>query len=256
MRLRLATVAVLMLAVACSPAPSAVGDSATSSHSSAAVAGAVRPVVVLDPGHNGGNGANPETINQPVPNGRGGFKACNTVGAATDAGYPEHAFNWDVALRVRTILRASDIEVFLTRPDDTGVGPCVNERAAIGNRAQADAVVSIHADGGPPDGRGFRVIYSDPPLNEAQGAPSVALATTLRNSLRDAGFPPADYIGTDGLNGRDDLAGLNHSERPAVLVECGNMRNSTEAAGISSSEGRARYATAIADGIMRWLADR
>ena len=31
-------------------------------------------------------------------------------------------------------------------------------------RAQ-DAVVSIHADGGPPSGRGFHVAYSWPPLD-------------------------------------------------------------------------------------------
>src|SRR5690242_3600524 len=53
-------------------------------------------VVVLDPGHNGGNAANPLEINRLVPDGRGGRKPCNTTGTATDSGYPEHAFNFDV----------------------------------------------------------------------------------------------------------------------------------------------------------------
>ena len=47
----------------------------------------------------------------------------------------------------------------MTRSDNSGWGPCINERAAIGNRADADAAISIHADGGPADGRGFHVIY-------------------------------------------------------------------------------------------------
>ena len=45
----------------------------------------------------------------------------------------------------------------MTRSTDTGVGPCVNTRAAIGNAAGADAAVSIHGDGGPVSGRGFDV---------------------------------------------------------------------------------------------------
>src|SRR4051794_8488319 len=39
--------------------------------------------IVIDPGHNGGNGANPALINQLVP--AGGFdKPCDTTGTETD----------------------------------------------------------------------------------------------------------------------------------------------------------------------------
>jgi len=44
-----------------------------------------------------------------VPDGRGGTKPCNTTGTATDAGYPEHKFNWDVALRVGELLLANGV---------------------------------------------------------------------------------------------------------------------------------------------------
>src|SRR5579875_2526342 len=104
-------------------------------------------VVVLDPGHNGGNASHPEIINQLVPAGNGLTKPCNTTGTATNAGYPEHAFTWAVALRVRQLLEQQHITVIMTRPNDAGVGPCVNKRAAIGNAADAAAVVSIHGDG-------------------------------------------------------------------------------------------------------------
>ncbi len=209
--------------------------------------------VVLDPGHNGANASHPAEINRPVPNGRGGTKPCNTTGTSTNRGYPEHAFNWDVALRVRDALTERGVQVVLTRPDDDGVGPCVNDRAAIANRAGADAVVSIHADGTAPSERGFHVAYSDPPLNDSQGPPSVALAEALAGALRGAGFSAAGYIGSDGLDSRSDLAGLNLAEIPAALVECANMRNPEEAALVSTETGRARYAAAIADGIMAWL---
>ncbi len=212
--------------------------------------------VVLDPGHNGANASHPAEINRPVPNGRGGTKACNTTGTSTNRGYPEHAFNWDVALRVRDALTARGVQVVLTRPDDAGVGPCVNDRAAIANRAGADAVVSIHADGAAPSGRGFHVAYSDPPLNASQGPPSVALAEALAGALRRGGFSAAGYIGSGGLDARSDIAGLNLAEIPAALVECANMRNPQDAALVSTPDGRARYAAAIADGIMAWLTSR
>jgi N-acetylmuramoyl-L-alanine amidase len=210
--------------------------------------------VVLDPGHNGANAANPGQINRPVPAGRGRTKACNTTGTATNAGYPEHAFTWDVAVRVRDLLAASGVEVVLTRPNDTGVGPCINERAAIGNRAGAAAVVSIHADGSTnASAHGFHVAYSAPPLNAAQGEPAQRLARTMRDGLVHAGFATSTYIGSGGLSPRDDLGGLNLSERPAVLVECGNMRNATEAATFGSDAGRQSYAAAIAAGILAYL---
>lgn len=212
-------------------------------------------VVVLDPGHNGGNATHAAEINRQVPAGRGRTKPCNTTGTATAAGYPEHAFTWDVSVRVREILTAGGVKVVMTRPNDSGVGPCVNERAAIGNRAAATAVVSIHADGSTSaDAHGFHIAYSAPPLNAAQGEPAKRLATALRDGMRKTGMPTSTYIGSAGLSPRDDLAGLNLSERPAVLVECGNMRNSGEAAAFASAAGRQRYAEAIAAGILAYLA--
>jgi N-acetylmuramoyl-L-alanine amidase len=211
------------------------------------------PVVVLDPGHHGRNAAEPAAIRRPVPDGRGGEKACNTTGTATDAGYPEHAFAFDVATRVAQRLGSAGVHVVLTRPDDDGVGPCVDERGRAGEAAGAAAVVSIHADGADPAASGFHVAYSDPPLNPVQAGPALELATALRDALRAGGFRDADYIGRDGLSARADLAGLNHATRPTALVECANMRNPDEAALVSTPEGRDRYAAAIAGGVLAFL---
>jgi N-acetylmuramoyl-L-alanine amidase len=232
-----------------SPPPVTTTTATTSS--SPAVAG---KVVVLDPGHNGGNASHPSQINALVPAGRGQNKACNTTGTATNAGYSEHAFNWDVANRVKADLQAKGITVVMTRPSDTGVGPCVNERAAVGNNADAAAVVSIHADGSESAGaHGFHVEYSNPPLNSEQGPPSIQLATVLRDNVHSAGFALANYIGKTGLFGRPDLGGLNLSDRPTALIECGNMRDSGDAATLSSATGRQHIADAIAAGIEAYL---
>src|SRR5436190_5152363 len=114
--------------------------------------------IVINPGHNGANWAHPGEINRLVD--AGGFrKACDTTGTATAGGYSEAAYSFDVAIRLADILRREGARVVLTRTSNHGVGPCINERAAIGNRVHADAAISIHADGGPAAGRGFHVIY-------------------------------------------------------------------------------------------------
>jgi N-acetylmuramoyl-L-alanine amidase len=211
------------------------------------------PVVVLDAGHNGGNAAHPDEIRRQVPDGRGGTKECNTTGTSTDAGYPEHAFTFDVTARAAQALTAAGVRVVLTRTDDTGVGPCVDVRGRAAEEADADLMVSVHADGAAPSGTGFHVALPDPPLNPAQDAPSKALGAALRDALQGGGFPDSNYLGDQGISPRTDLAGLNLATRPVALVECANMRNPAEAALVSSPEGRQRYADAITAGILRYL---
>jgi N-acetylmuramoyl-L-alanine amidase len=204
--------------------------------------------VFLDPGHNAVTDASTQ-----VPNGRGGTKQCNTSGAATDDGYPEHAFNWAVVGLINGALNGMGVRTQVSRDGDNGSGPCVDQRAALANAMHPDAIVSIHADGGPAGGSGFHVNYSSPPLNAVQAGPAVQLAHTMRDALVQAGFHPSTYIGSDGLYGRADLAGLNFAEYPAVLVELGNMKNADEAARMESADGRAQYAAAVTNGIVAFL---
>jgi N-acetylmuramoyl-L-alanine amidase len=206
--------------------------------------------VFLDPGH---NGANDSSITRQVPNGRGGTKDCETVGAATNNGYPEHTFNWAVVQRVQEKLNGLGVRTALSRNDDTLVGPCIDQRAEVANAMRPDAIVSVHADGGPPAGRGFHVNYSNPPLNQVQAVDAVQLASTMHDALLGAGLPPSTYIGSDGMYGRADLAGLNLAQYPAILVELGNMRNDDEAAQMQSAGGQAKYADAIVAGIVAYL---
>lgn len=235
------TVAALVVAAAAIvPAPVAWGAPSN-------IAGMV---VFIDPGHNGANDA---SIGRQVPTGRGGTKDCQTSGTTTDTGYPEHAFTWDTALRVRAELNALGVRTALSRGNDNALGPCIDERVNVANSLHPNAILSIHADGGPPSGRGFHVNYSAPPLNQVQAGPSVQYARVMRDQLQASGIPPANYIGQNGLYGRSDLTGLNLAQYPAILVECGNMKNPADSALMQSAEGRQKYADAMVRGVAGYL---
>jgi N-acetylmuramoyl-L-alanine amidase len=215
-------------------------------------------VVAVDPGHDGGNAAHAAEIARLVNAGTL-MKACDTAGTETADGYTESAYNLDVALRLARVLRAAGARVVLTRTTDTGWGPCITERAAIGNRAHADAAISIHADGGPDSGRGFHVIYPPPipGLTDDISTSSHRLALAVRTAFRrGTGEPYATYVGHDGLDVRSDLGGLNLSDVPKVFIETANMRNATDTARLESAAYRQREAEALARGIEAFLRAR
>jgi N-acetylmuramoyl-L-alanine amidase len=182
------------------------------------------------------------------------------VGTATRAGYAEAAFTLDLARRVRQLLQAEGAHVVLTQDGNRPWGPCVTERAEIGNRAHAAAVVALHADGAASGDHGFHVIL---PARVVAGAadtrgivgPSRTLGVTLRDAFHAVtGEPLANYLGGGtGLMVRSDLGGLNLSRVPAVFIECGNMRDTADAARLSAPAWRERAARGIALGITRFL---
>jgi N-acetylmuramoyl-L-alanine amidase len=212
-------------------------------------------VIVIDPGHNGGNTSHQKIINKPVDI-ITGKKPCNTTGTATDDDYAEHAFTWDVSNRLAKILKAKGAKVVMTRKNDTGVGPCVDERAEIANRAHADATLSIHGDGAPAKGHGFHII--EPAVIEGHNEKVVPESKRLGLDMRDAyhdgtGIPYSTYLGKQGIDVRSDLGGLNLATVPAVFIECGNMRNPGDAAKMKSPAGRQKMAEALAQGFVKFL---
>jgi N-acetylmuramoyl-L-alanine amidase len=214
--------------------------------------------VVLDPGHQLGNARFPAEINRPVP--AGGFtKPCNTTGTATDGGYPEATLNWQVSRRVRARLVDLGATVVMTRTSNRldRWGPCVDVRGRAGNRIGADLKVSIHGDGSYAAGaRGFHVIAPTARAGWTDdiARPSMALARSVRSGLVRSGVPVADYVaGGDGIDVRSDLATLNLSDVPTVMVELGNMRNPSDARRMTTARGRAAYTSALVGGIRRFL---
>ncbi|MFJ8041274.1 N-acetylmuramoyl-L-alanine amidase [Kitasatospora sp. NPDC096147] len=214
--------------------------------------------VLLDPGHNPANGKHATEINRKVDIGNA-RKECDTTGTTTNAGYSEAAYTLDVSRRAREILTARGAKVLFTQDDDRAFGPCIDERARIGNEGKADAAVSVHGDGAGGADSGFHVIM--PAKVKAGKAdttaivePSHRLGLLLRDHFKAATDEPyADYIGEQGLDTRSDLGGLNLSKVPKVFIECGNMRNTGDAGRMTDPQWRQRAAQGIADAVTAFL---
>ncbi len=211
-------------------------------------------VVGIDPGHNGRNGSDPAYINHLIWNGRA-WETCDTTGTQTDGGYTEARFNFNVATYLRRYLLRDGARVVLTRHNNHGVGPCVNRRSQIINHAHANVAIDIHADGGPSWGRGFTVLepVADGPNNKVIRS-SKRFGRDVRSAfLAHTPMPTSDYYGHDGLISRDDLAGLNLTTVPKVLIETGNMRNATDARLLTSARFQREIARALEAAIIRFL---
>ncbi|MFF4183863.1 N-acetylmuramoyl-L-alanine amidase [Streptomyces sp. NPDC001691] len=249
--------------VTATPSPAAPGSPSPAAPASPKSGTAVGPLsgktVVIDPGHNPNNFQHTKEINEPVDIGTN-KKECDTTGTETNDGYTEAEFTLDVSHRIRAILEKQGAKVVFTQNGDRTFGPCVDERARIGNQAHADAVVSVHADGANQGQRGFHVIL---PATVKGGAadtapivgPSRELGVRIAGKfVLDTGMNASNYVG-DGtaLDVRSDLGGLNLSTVPKVFIECGNMRDSRDSALLKSAEWHQKAAQGIADGIMAFL---
>ena len=214
-------------------------------------------IIVVDAGHNGGNYQHGNDIARPIFIGTQN-RNCDTTGTSTYDGYTEAAYNLDVALRLRDVLSAAGAKVVMVRIMNDGWGPCIDERAYIGNRAGAEAGISIHADGGPDGGRGFHVNTpaNIPGYTDDIYTNSRTLGIDLRDAYLATGMPTATYLGSNGMLERRDFGGLNLSNVPKVLFETGNMRNSTDAALLKDPNFRQRVAETLAVGFAQYFAGR
>lgn len=237
-----------------SASPSVVVSPSTPTPTASTTPSAAEPlagkVVVIDPGHQLGNGRHTAEINRLVDAGQGQRKACNTTGTSTNAGFPEATFTWQVAQDLTRQLKALGARVVLTRHANSENlwGPCVDVRGRLGNAGYAgltkaaDVKVSIHGDGAAAADHGFHLIVATKP---AERSSSDRLAELARSQLEREGFTPANYVGVNGIDHRGDLGTLNLSDIPTVLLEAGNMRNAADAAQMTSAAGRQRIATAL-----------
>jgi N-acetylmuramoyl-L-alanine amidase len=211
-------------------------------------------IVGIDPGHNGRNYTDPAYLNHQVWNGRE-WEGCDTTGTETNGGYTEALFNFRVAGYLRADLIHDGARVVMTRTTNGGKGPCVDTRSFILNKAHANVAVDIHADGAPTWGRGFAILepVADGPNNKVISA-SKRLGLDIRAAMR-AGtrMPTSNYDGAFGINYRDDLAGLNLTKVPKILIEVGNMKNSTDAKLETSAAFQKQVAKALLAAIIKFL---
>ena len=194
-----------------------------------------------------------------MPAGNGRRKACNTSGTASRGGLTEHAVNFRLATALAARLTAHGAKVVMTRTTDDGAGPCVNDRAAVGNRVRADAVISVHADGSDSaSARGFHVIRSTTMIGgPAVESASARLAQLVVDEFEQTGMPRSTYLGGGtAITPRDDIAGLNLSQVPGVMLEAGNLRNAADVHLLAAGSFVDAEVDALTRALERWLAGR
>ncbi len=176
---------------------------------------------------------------------------------------PEKTATLALSVRLRSLLAVRGIPVVTTRESDVSVDP--DQRAAIANRAAAQACLSLHAT---QSGSGIHLYVSSLaptaparflPWKTAQSAwvtRSLALAGTLNAALLQAGF-------TVTL-GRTALTAVDSMTCPAVAVEVA-PETAPEAAASGAPGSRAanpadpayqaRVAQALAAALVEWRAE-
>ena len=90
-------------------------------------------------------------------------------------------FTWDTTLRIPAALTALGVRTVMSH-DDTWIGPCSTSAPRWPTRcAQRDRQHPRRR--WPATGRGFDVLYSSPPLNDAQAGPAVQFTKIMRDQL-------------------------------------------------------------------------
>lgn len=156
-------------------------------------------------------------------------------------GFPfkEAAIVLRYGLALKDVLRARQIEVFMTRDDDSDHAP-VGRRAGMAKAAGCGALVSLHLNDFDDDSaNGLELLYGSP----ASAALAAALQTELLavTGLRDR-----------GTKLRTDLAVLKF-DGPAVLIELGFIANDRDRATILAADTRDAVTRAIAKVLLERL---
>jgi N-acetylmuramoyl-L-alanine amidase len=210
-------------------------------------------IIVLDPGHGGGDAG---TDNKKL-------------------GLFEKVLTLDVALRLQKLLEASGYTVVMTRTTDKEFSPKkeidLPMRAEIANRAHADLFISIHFNAAPVNTRGTEV-YTFAPAQQH----STEWWSILHNSTGDALDEPQPVNRFDHWSvvfaqsiHRELLRTLKTEDRgkkiahwavlktlecPGILVEPTILSNDGEAKRTAQPEFRQQIAEALAAGIRDYAA--
>ncbi len=153
---------------------------------------------------------------------------------------PEKSIVLDIASAVAADLRDRGAAVTMTRDRDVFIE--LDERAHIADKMHADAFVSVHADSHKSKSISGATIYVSPSASAA----SRRIATGIERELKAVG------VDVKGIRTAKYRVLVGHS-RPAVLVECGYLTNTSDAKSLNNDSYRDRIAAAIAKGVENGL---
>ena len=158
-------------------------------------------------------------------------------GAVSIDGLRESEVVLSIAYKVRDILKHS-FDVYMTRDSDTFVS--LNYRSSYANNlGDVAAFVSIHCNSASStSATGWEIFTSKGKTGADALAASIGKRYAARFTIPARGLKEANF------------SVLQHTNMPAVLVECCFLSNAEEAKWISSDEIQQQHAEAIADGII------
>ncbi len=168
-------------------------------------------------------------------------------------GSREKEINLAITQKVKNYLEANDIRVVLTREGDEGLYDAgaenkkvqdMKRRIAIMEETKPLVTVSIHQNSYPEEYvKGAQVFYHKDSKEGEQ------LASLLQESLREK-LNPENHR---QIKANDSYYLLKKTQIPTVIVECGFLSNSKEAALLSEEEYQDKVAWAIHMGIMQYI---
>lgn len=168
-------------------------------------------------------------------------------------GSREKDINLAITKKVKAYLEANDIKVVLTREGDEGLYDAgaenkkvqdMKRRIEIMEEARPVAVVSIHQNSYPEEYvNGAQVFYHK---DSKEGE---KLAALLQEQMREKLNPENKRQ----IKANDSYYLLKKTQIPTVIVECGFLSNSREAALLSEEEYQIKVAWAIHMGILQYI---
>ena len=201
-----------------------------------------KPVIVIDPGHSGKT----STEREPVYPGASETKRKESGGAVgIVTKIPEYKTVMEISLKLKEILEDKGYTVIMTRTNHEVILGNV-ERARIGNDANADLVIRVHADSSSNQGvAGASMLI--PENNKRTGAiyekSKQYSEIVMKELVNEAGMK------NRGIITRSDLTGFNWSKVPVILLEAGFLSNPNEDRMLNSPEYQDKIARGLAKGI-------
>jgi N-acetylmuramoyl-L-alanine amidase len=198
--------------------------------------------VVIDPGHGGTES--------------GAVEAGKKDGDPTKL--LEKNLNLDISLRVKTLLEAQNIKVYMTRTKDEYLNKSaktvteeLTARAQYASTLKADFFVSIHSNSATPAASGAETLYypTDGPYKKT-------LKKGKLNSIDFAQIVQSELIKATGATdrktvARPNLVVLKYNQVVPILVEVGFISNAKELAKLKTDAYKQKIAQGICNGIMK-----
>ncbi len=207
-------------------------------------------LIAIDAGHQARGNAEKE----PIGPGAKDVKAKVSSGTSgIESGLMEYELTLEIALALKTELKARGYEVVMTRTTHD-VDISNSQRAQMANDAGADAFIRIHANGSENTtvhGAETLCQTKDNPYNAHLYEQSKELSAIILD----------EFVNATGCKKRrvyetDTMSGINWCQVPVTIIEMGFMSNPEEDTLMATKEYQEKMVQGIANGIDAYFANR